>query len=242
MKRITLQTAVLLLAIWTTQPVLAQTDIKMPRTIQVTGTAEKEITPDEIYVSVTLQEYTKKNGNKVAINDIRDHFLKACKEIGLADSAIVVQGFSGYNNNYWYYKKRKQNPDMKATLNYEIMFKNTAMMDALVDKMDDAATQNFYISRTDYSQLDALKEALKIAAIKAAKEKALALTSAIGEKLGHAITISDPDETNYYTPQPYYKSMGAMESANADAGEPVMNVDFKKMKLEYKVRVLFSLD
>lgn len=221
---------------------IAQPQTNFPRTIQVTGSAEKEITPDEIYVVVTLREYTRKNGDKVDINDIRNNFLKACKEIGLSDSDVVVQGISGYDNNYWVYKKRKQNPDMKAAINYEIRFKNTAMMDALVDKMDDAATQNFYISRTDYSKMEDFKKELKIAAIKAAKEKAVYLTDAIGEKLGHAITISDPDQVNYYAPQVYYKSNANMESANIDSEAPAMNVDFKKIKLEYKVSVLFSLE
>ena len=36
------------------------------RTINVNGSAELEITPDEIYVQVELREYNKKNGDKKA--------------------------------------------------------------------------------------------------------------------------------------------------------------------------------
>jgi hypothetical protein len=48
-------------------------------------------------------------------------------------------------------------------------------MGKLVDKLDDQATQNFYISRTSHSNMDSIKKQLKIQAVKAAKEKAVYL-------------------------------------------------------------------
>src|SRR4051812_39638356 len=62
------------------------------RTINVNGSAELEITPDEIYVQVELREYNKKNGDKVDIETIRNKFLSAAKSMGIADSDVVVQG------------------------------------------------------------------------------------------------------------------------------------------------------
>ena len=38
-----------------------------PRTISVTGTAEMEIIPDEIYVQVDLKEYDKKGQGKYGL-------------------------------------------------------------------------------------------------------------------------------------------------------------------------------
>ena len=78
------------------------------RTINVTGTAELEITPDEIYVQVELREYTKKNGEKVDIETIRNQFLSAAKSMGIADTDVVVQGYSGWDGNYWWYQKNKK--------------------------------------------------------------------------------------------------------------------------------------
>src|SRR4030095_17010280 len=118
------------------------------RTINVSGTAELLIIPDEIYVQIELREYNKKNGDKVDIETIRNHFLSAVKSMGIADSDVVVQGYSGWDGNYWWYKKnKKKNPDMKAGINYEVKVKSVNEMDQLVDKLDDEATQNFFISR-----------------------------------------------------------------------------------------------
>ena len=90
---------------------IAQETKPAQRTISVNGSSEMEVVPDEIYVQVDLREYTKKNGDKVDINTIKNNFLEACKSIGLTEKEVTVQGYQGYDNNYWWWKKNKKNPD-----------------------------------------------------------------------------------------------------------------------------------
>ncbi len=209
------------------------------RTINVTGTAELEITPDEIYVQVELREYTKKNGEKVDIETLRNQFLSAAKSMGIADTDVVVQGYSGWDGNYWWYQKnKKKNPDMKAGITYEVKMKSVNDMDKLVDKLDDQATQNFALSRTSHSNMDSIKKELKIQAIKAAKEKATYLAAALGDNVGQALTINDPVESGSY-PRPMYAANMMMKAADAEAAP--MDVDFKKIKIQYNVNVVFEL-
>jgi len=209
------------------------------RTINVNGHSELEITPDEIYVSIELREYNKKNGDKVDIETIRNQFLTAAKSMGIADTDVVVQGYSGWDGNYWWYQKnKKKNPDMKAGVTYEVKVKTVDDMDKLVDKMDDEATQNFYISRTSHSNMDSIKKQLKFEALKNAKEEAVYLASAFGDNVGNALVVNDPNESSNY-PQPLmYKTNGIMAEANQSAP---MNVDFKKIKIEMNVNVIFEL-
>jgi uncharacterized protein YggE len=89
--------------------------------------------------------------------------------------------------------------------------------------------------------MDELKKQLKIQAIQAAKQKATYLAEAIDEHIGGALIINDPNELNYYPPRPY---ANAMMKANVEAdqqAEAPMNVDFKKMKLQFEVNVVFAL-
>ena len=219
----------------------AQTDntIKQ-RTINVTGTAELQITPDEIYVNIELREYNKKNGEKVDIESIRNQFLTAVKSMNIADTDVVVQGYSGWDGNYWWYQKnKKKNPDMKAGVTYEVKVKTVDDMDKLVDKLDDEATQNFYISRTSHSNMDSIKKELKIQAVKAAKYKASYLAEALGDEVGDALTINDPNESGDF-PRPMYNANVLMKAQAADESAP-MNVDFKKIKIQYDVNVVFEL-
>lgn len=219
----------------------AQENILRQRTINVNGSAAIEVVPDEIYVQVELREYTKKSGDKIDIESIRNKFLAAAKSIGLNDSNVSIQSYQGWDPNYWWSRKnKKQNPDLKAGVTYQVKLSSVKKMDELVDKLDDEATQNFSISKVSHSKLDEYKKQLKIAAVKAAKDKAQYLAAAIDEQVGNAITINDPGEVNIY-PQPYYNTMMREQKMDAAAAEPPMNVDFKKIKLQFEVNVVFAL-
>jgi uncharacterized protein YggE len=212
-----------------------------PRTITVNGSAELEIIPDEIYVQVYLKEYEKKGSGKVSIEKIRQEFLTAVRSLGLPDSAISVSGYDANNFNPWWRKKNKKE-ELYASITYQVKLRNTAQVDQLVDKLDDNATQNFYISRTSHSKLEEIRKNLKIQAVRAAKEKADYLAEAVNAKIGVPVTINEPGE--YY--QPYYGDMAAnrmvkaeMAQASAPADQP--QADFKKMKMRYDVSVVFEL-
>lgn len=222
-----------------TAQLTAQEIKPVQKTISVSGSAETEVTPDEIYVQVDLREYNKKNGDKIDINSIKNNFLAACKSMGLTDKDVTVQSYQGYDQNYWWARKnKKQNPDMKAAVSYWVKVSNVSKLDELVEKMDDEATQNFFIAKTAYSKMDELKKDMKINAIKAAREKAMYLSEAIGEHIGEAITINDPVEMDS-TPRPYYANTTMKMTENAAA--PALDVDYKKVKVKFEVSVVFSL-
>ena len=68
-----------------------------PKTITVTGSAEMEIVPDEIYVQVDLKEYDKKGQGKISIDKIKQDFLNNAKALGIPDSLISIAAYDGYN-------------------------------------------------------------------------------------------------------------------------------------------------
>lgn len=237
MKRLFLFSALALFSLLS----FAQERNPYPRTITVSGSAEMEITPDEIYVQVYLKEYDKKGGGKVSIDKIRQDFLTAVRSLNLPDSAITVSRYDANNYNPWWRKKNKKE-ELYASITYQVMLSKTAQIDRLVDLLDDNATQNFYISRTTHSRLEEFRKQLKIQAVRAAKEKALYLAGALNENVGVAITINEPGE--YY--QPYYNDMASnrmmkAEMAQASPAADQPQADFRKMKLRYDVTVVFEL-
>jgi uncharacterized protein YggE len=239
MKKLFISLAVILV----TATSFAQNQINpYPKTITVTGSAEMEIIPDEIYVQVDLKEYEKKGQGKINIENIKRNFLDNVKAIGIPDSLVSIAAYDGFGGNPWLRKKNKKN-ELLASISYQIKIKTSKQLDDLVDKLDDEATTNFYILRTSHSKLTELRKQLKIQAIKAAKEKAQYLTEAINEKAGEAVTINEP--TEYY--QPYYNTMrsNVMMKEQAMAGDMAAAngnpVDFRKMKLRYDVTVVFAV-
>ena len=79
---------------------IAQEQKPIQKTVSVSGSAETEVAPDEIYVQVDLREYNKKNGDKIDINTIKNNFLAACKSMELTDKDVTVQSYQGYDQNY----------------------------------------------------------------------------------------------------------------------------------------------
>ncbi|MBS1512250.1 MAG: SIMPL domain-containing protein [Bacteroidetes bacterium] len=218
-----------------------------PKTISVSGSAEMEIVPDQIYVQVDLQEYKKKGENKVDIEKIKTDFLNKCKQVGLPDSVISIASYGGSNYNSWYWKKRKKDPDLYASISYQVIFKESKKMDELVDILDDDATANFQIVKLYHSKMPEFRKQLKIQAVKAAKDKGVYLTEAVNEKLGEAITIQEPEEDaasnnnngRYYNMANAVSQMRMKEEKFGDNESG--GVSFKKIKLRYEVNVVFAL-
>lgn len=230
-----------LLMLFATQIATAQAVVNpYPKTITVTGSAEMEIVPDEIYVQVDLKEYEKKGQGKIDLEVIKRNFLNTVKNLGIPDTAISIAAYDGYGGNPWLRKKNKKN-ELFASISYQIKIKSSDQLDNLVNRLDDEATQNFFIQRTSHSQLAQFRKQLKIEAVKAAKEKAQYLTEPINEKLGEAVTINEP--TEYYIPYAMNRASNMMMKQEAYAADAVAAtpVDFRKIKLKYDVTVVYAL-
>jgi uncharacterized protein len=217
-----------------------------PKTIAVTGTSEMEIVPDEIYVQVDLREYKKRGDEKADIETIKTEFLDACKSIGLPDSVITIASYEGMNSADWW-RRKKRDPNLFATISYQIKFSSSKKMDDLVAKLNDEATSNFRIVRTWHSKMTEYRKQLKIAAVKAAKEKGIYLTEAVGEKLGQAITITEPEDAALYQTSSQnkmsntaFKSQGFIGGRfNGDGSDA--GIDFKRMRLQFQVNIIYAL-
>src|ERR1700709_1455477 len=156
----------------------AQT-VDLRRKIDVTGTAEQEVTPDIINVSISLQEYI--NGrNKMTIDQLESQLENAVKDAGIAKEDFTINNVSAYNNTY----QKKKNPDFLASKQYIIKFHDLNKFNVVLSKVDPKGIQSTNIDSYDYSKIETLKNELKLKALLAAKEKATFLLNGINEKLG----------------------------------------------------------
>ena len=218
--------------------VFAQAPNPYPKTISVNGSADIEITPDEIYVLVTLKEYDKKGTGKIGLEKIKTDFLNACTSVGLADSVITIASYEGNP-----LKKKRSKVELYASISYQVKFNNSKKMDELVNKLDDEATQSFDVVRVSHSKIQEYRKQMRIQAIKAAKEKAAYLTEAVGESLGTAVTITESSQP-FVQPQYFNISQTAHYALkprlNSDESSD-SGVDFKKIKVFMEVNVVFAI-
>jgi len=214
-----------------------------PRTITVTGSAEMNLVPNEIYVLITLREYKKKGENKTELEKIKNDFLSNCRSVGIPDSNISVNSYEGYNLPS-IFRRKKKDPDLLASITYQVKFSNTKKIDELVDKLDDEATETFQVARVSHSNISDYRKQLKIMAVKAAKDKAVYLSESVNEKIGEAITIVEPEEyaasdarIRNLSSQAIYSNTSPKDGYKNDND----GVDYRSIRLRFEVKVLFAL-
>lgn len=209
------------------------------RKIEVTGSAEAEVTPDIIYIGISLKEYFKDNSNrkKVEIAELERQLQKAVLDAGIPKENFTINSISSYTD-YW---NKKKDPNFLASKQYRIKVSDLTKLNQIIEAVDSKGIAYSNIEGYDYSKLEELKKDLKIKALMAAKEKATYLTAAIGQKVGSAIEIQEIN--NEYYPQPMYRANAMMKSDGmVSEAESMPDIDFKKIKLNYQMRTVFEVN
>ncbi len=216
---------------FTTSNVLAQ-DADLRKKIEVNGSAETEVTPDEIYIGISLKEYMKDSRRKVTIEDLEAQLQKAVTKAGIAPEDFMINNISAYTN-YW---DKKKDPTFLASKQYSIKVKDLNKFNTVISGVDAQGIAYTNIERYAYSKEDELKKDLKIKALKEAKTKATYLVEAIGEKLWGVLEINESENNNY--PQPVYRTTMMKSESFADSAP---QIDFKKIKLSVTIRAVFQI-
>ncbi len=211
---------------------------EIPKRIEVTGSAEMEVSPDEIYMTFTIREYLGAGKKKVDLEVLKTEFLTLCKKVGVADSNISVSGYSGHErHDYYWYKRRKTEPDFMGSITYLIKANSSEKLDQLIAGLNEQALENFSLAKTSHSNLVELRKEVKTNALKAAKLKAEYLAESIGEKVGEALLIQEI-ESGYadYSNTRMSNNLIVRE----DESEP-STPSFENIKIRYEIRADFRL-
>ena len=231
MRRIILATliSVFSLTAWSQTP-----DLR--KRIEVTGTAEAEVTPDILNISISLKEFFKDNNNrnKVEIEELERQLQTAVTKAGIPNENFTINNISSYN----YPLAKKKDPGFLASKQYRIRISDLAKFNQIISAVEPRGIQSTNVDSYDYSKIETLKKELKIQALKAAKAKAAYLAQAIDENIGGALEIQEINNENF--PAPVYRNYAMKADAMTEAAE-MPDIDFKKIKLNYQMRVVFEI-
>jgi uncharacterized protein len=208
--------------------------------IEVTGSAEQEVLPDEIYVTISLREYfkDKENKNKIDIMVLEKQLQKAVEEAGITKENFSIGAING--NREWWGKKKPTT--FLESKNYVLKVANLYKIDGIISKVEEKGVAYTNIDHYEYSKISQLCKDIKTKALQAAKEKAGYLLAGIGEQLGEVIDVIEIDHT--YNPQPIAYSNTMMRTMSADVaggGMPESNVDVQKIKVRYEMKAVFKI-
>lgn len=209
--------------------------------IEVTGSADQEVIPDEIYINIIIREkYVNKE--KITIES-QEEKLKTC----LKDIGVEIKNLYLSDANADYVKVKWRTKDILTKKDYTLKVSNATTVGQVFLQLDKLEITDAFIAKVNHSKLDSLKKEMKIVAIKAAKKKADYLLTAIGEQTGKPLIVQEQE--NRITPIAgvNYRASRSSETAyNVDqvkvtgSGE-VEELQFKKIKIEAFIYVKFAI-
>lgn len=201
--------------------------------ITVNGTAEKEVVPDIIYISIVLQDKVVNKAN-YTIAAQEEKLKKSLQALGIDLKNLSLTDASSDIIRY----KRKEK-GIEERQEYLLKVSTATEVRKVFEALHDNDIKEASVATVDHSQIDVLRKEVRIAAIKATKDKATYLLEAIGEQPGKPLVITEePDNTyaleNYRANVNYY----VKDSKNEDN---TIETDFKKIKIKFSYYVKYAI-
>ena len=212
------------------------------RYIEVTGSAEMEVQPDEIIFTIKYSEYWKEEFEKgkeyadyvtkIPIEEIEKSVLTELADVGITKEQMTLSDAT--STNYWV----AQGKSFRKSKTISIVLKDFTKINAIINNVKTKGVNYMGISELKNKNITEYRKQVKIEAIKATKEKATYLLQSIGEDIGKVITVIEMDNNNsYWREQNMYSNTRLTNnSTTSDTEENV-----KKIKLKYEIKVRFEI-
>ncbi|MBS1793515.1 MAG: SIMPL domain-containing protein [Acidobacteria bacterium] len=210
------------------------------RIIEVTGSAETLVTPNEFTFRITLVERIE-NKQKLTIETQEANLKRELAALGI-DVAKDLTIFDLES----VYIARKKTKDTLAAKDYRLKLHELDKIEKLQDLADRLNIANLALVESTHTELTRLRKETKMEAIKAAKAKAEYLLGAIGERVGKAVFIQEiPDETESRN----FGYTNSNSNIRISAGlvgvvneQQDTTLSFSKIKLRYAVLARFEIE
>jgi len=228
------KTALLLFTMFT---VLMQAqEFKQIPMVNVSGEGKVKVVPDQVSISISVESKGTVAADVKKENDAKiDAVLKFIKKSNIAAADYQTQRVS-LNPNYDYEKKKH---NYIATQTVVVLLRDLSKYDVLMDGLVDTGINRIDNVEFKSSKILELQSEARKLAIKDAKAKAEDFVSALGQKIGKAVVVSDNSQ-NYYPPRPM---MYAMKTMAADGGaEARETLAAGEMEVVINVSVSFMLE
>ncbi|MGC6432483.1 MAG: SIMPL domain-containing protein [Jejuia sp.] len=161
--------------------------------IEVTGTVETEIIPNEIFLKIILNENDKKG--RLSIERQENQMISALKALKIdTNGKLSVLDFNGY-----YQRKFLGDNEVIKNKHYQLIVNDGKILGEVYEALDACDISNVSITKTSHTELEKFTRETKLKALKTAKEKANQYAEAINQNIGKALFIKEISSNNINT-------------------------------------------
>lgn len=230
MKKMILMAAALIVAGATAAT--AQTAPQYEDAIQVSGKAEKKVTPDEIYVAITIKDGAIKGQN---VNQLESRMKSEFKALGIdVEKDLRVTTIANA-------PKKKNDVDTKRS--YELKVGDVWTLNSVFETLGEMGVADAGITKVSHSKMEDFRKEVRVEAIKNAKENADTLAAALEQSTGPAVWIFDSGNSYENSPLPVMTRSYKMAADTVyGAGTAEQGLDMQDITLTYNITAKFILN
>ena len=227
------------------RPALAQDFLPHPRLISVTGTAEVNVAPDEVVLSLGVESRDKDLAIAKAQHDRRvKKLLAEARDAGVEGKYIqtsMLQMRPDYSD-----EKAPRFLAYQVSQTIQVTLKDLSKYERLITKLLEAGVNRVDSVEFLVAEPRKYKDEARAKAIRAAREKALAMAGELGQTIGKPWDISEEGFNGLFaqTNRSLYANNYVQASSYANDGSPTeqSTVAPGEVSIRASVRVSFQLE
>jgi uncharacterized protein YggE len=209
--------------------------------IEVIGSSEMEIQPDEIEFEIKIIP-----GSNITIEKSEKRLFKVLSEHGIPKKNVRFTDLN--NHNYWYYWWHYRNYNYKT---FAFTLSEKTDLFELVKEFNPKWVSHLRVSKTTHSNIHEYRKQVKIDAMKAAKTKASYLLNSVDQKAGLLVEVVEINADKSIS-QPYWyynqnltsntfsnSNVQSVPSTTSNSSNEMDGV--KAIKLRYEIKTKFQI-
>jgi len=202
-----------------------------PSFVEVNGVAEREVEPNLIYLTITINERESKG--RITVEKQEQDMIRALRSLGIdTKEQLRVNDISS---------SRLKRTQAVTTKSYQLQVTETSLVGDVYAALQAVGITAIAIEKATRTDIEKLRGEVRDEAVRNARATAQSLAAAIGQTIGKAFYL------NYYqSSQPTVFRMANVkayaEEAVADAAGAVEQPEFRKIKLTANVQAKFVLE
>jgi uncharacterized protein YggE len=202
--------------------------------IEITGRAQTEVAPDEIYLNITINE--KENKGKVSLEKQEKEMFKKLTSLNID----LEKNMTVLDMNSFYEKYILKKDKILITKSYILKVSSADMTAKVFAALEEVGIPDVSIAKTALSNVEKIRDGVMEKAAANAKEKAVLVANALGRKVGKAIFIQNYD--NYLMLGRGVQPMTKMSISESDDSFVSPLLEFEKIRFEHTLLVRFELE
>lgn len=211
-------------------------EINNRKVIEVSATAQRAVTPDEIYLNITINE--KDNKGKISVDIQEKQMISALENLGIdTKEQLTVRNMGSTLQNYTLKKD-----EIFASKDYSLKLSSASTAYAAINALNNLGIAEVTLARTALSSKLELevKDSLLAEATRKARKNAEIMANAVGSKAGKATYLSN----TYYFNTPIEEEIPfalVSRKTNADNSTYKSEIRINQQHISMNVNCKFEL-